>query len=548
MKKLFKSGLLMLAVGALVVSCADYNETDNFTAQPDPSFVEPYKDLNPVKSYIDRAAYPNLTLGAQLKVADFNKQELAHSAVVTNFDNVSFGTSLMSGSIVNAKGVMNFLDMMDLLDHVKEIGYEVYGSPLFANANQADAWLATLTAPIEIPVDYVEGKVVNYNDSTKFNGTIDKGKASIVKYDNQNALEIGITSNVRIIEGFEVDPLAKYTTTFWAKSDKDATFTITFSGKSVPGSGTGGKWTFKAGKWTKIVVESQSAEGETEGYLRIENALAGKIYIQKVQVGYYPDNHRPQTEQELNDTIDYAIKTWCDKLMEINKSRIKLFDIIDEPIDTKVVMDNGMYDLKHSTEKIFWQDVLGSENYAPVVSNVAKTAYEKYDGDASQLKLFISETGLEAQKTFESLVYWINVWDAKGAKIDGINAKLNLSYSEDAAVQETNKATIDKLLENLASTGKLIRLSNFDITYKDAAGVNVAAKDITETQRQKLADYYGYVLKSYMTKIPNEKQAGISKGNIADTGDPVGLWAVTKSKDWVRTATYKAFCDALSGK
>jgi hypothetical protein len=230
MKKLFKSGLLMLAVGALVVSCADYNETDNFTAQPDPSFVEPYKDLNPVKSYIDRAAYPNLTLGAQLKVADFNKQELAHSAVVTNFDNVSFGTSLMSGSIVNAKGVMNFLDMMDLLDHVKEIGYEVYGSPLFANANQADAWLATLTAPIEIPVDYVEGKVVNYNDSTKFNGTIDKGKASIVKYDNQNALEIGITSNVRIIEGFEVDPLAKYTTTFWAKSDKDATFTITFSG------------------------------------------------------------------------------------------------------------------------------------------------------------------------------------------------------------------------------------------------------------------------------------------------------------------------------
>ena len=104
------------------------------------------------------------------------------------------------------------------------------------------------------------------------------------------------------------------------------------------------------------------------------------------------------------------------------------------------------------------------------------------------------------------------------------------------------------ILENLASTGKLIRLSNFDITYKDAAGVNVAAKDITETQRQKLADYYGYVLKSYMTKIPNDKQAGVSKGNIADTGDPVGLWAVSKSKDWVRTATYKAFCDALSGK
>ena len=29
---------------SLFTSCADYNETDNFTAQPDPSFVEPYKD------------------------------------------------------------------------------------------------------------------------------------------------------------------------------------------------------------------------------------------------------------------------------------------------------------------------------------------------------------------------------------------------------------------------------------------------------------------------------------------------------------------------
>ena len=155
MKKIFRNGLLMLAAGALAVSCADYNVTDDFTAQPDPSFVEPYKDLNPVKSYIDRAQYPNLSLGTTLKVVDFNKQELAHSAAVTNFDNVSFGTSLMSGTIVNGRGVMNFLDMSDLLDHVQEIGYDVYGSPLFANANQGDDWLNMLTAPIEIPVDFV---------------------------------------------------------------------------------------------------------------------------------------------------------------------------------------------------------------------------------------------------------------------------------------------------------------------------------------------------------------------------------------------------------
>ena len=537
---------------SLFTSCADYNDTDNFTAQPDPSFVEPYKDLDPVKSYINRETYPNMSLGAQLKVADFNKQELAHAAAVTNFDNVTFGTTLMSGTIVNAKGVMNFLDMSDLLTHVDEIGYEVYGSPLFANANQADAWLTTLTAPIEIPVDYVEGKSVNYNDMPvgAFPGKVEGGSASIAKYDNQNTLKINGQSKVRIIEGFDVDPLAKYTITFYAKVDRDLAVTVYFSDNKIDGTGTSdGKWAIKAGKWQKIVVEAQSAPDATEGYLRIETGRGNVVYIQKVEVGYYPDNHRPQTAQEQTDTINYAIQTWCDGLMDINQGRIKSFDLIDEPIDPKTELENGMLDLKHSTEKIFWQDILGSENYAPEVSRVARAAFEKHEGDPNELKFFISETGLEEQKKFESLKYWIGIWDGKGAKIDGINAKLTLSFNEDATKQAANVATLNKLLENLASTGKLIRLSNFDIKYVDALGIAVTADKISEAQRQQLADYYGYVIKTYMNKIPHDKQAGICKGNMVDTSDPVGLWSVhTTSRDWVRTATYKAFCDALSGQ
>ena len=552
MIKIFRNSLLMLAASAFVVSCADYNETGNFTAQPDPSFVEPYKDLAPVKSYINRDVYPNMSLGAQLKVADFNKQELAHAAAVTNFDNVAFGTTLMSGTIVNAKGVMNFLDMSDLLGHVEEIGYEVYGSPLFANANQADDWLATLTAPIEIPVDFVEGKSVNFNEEPigNYTGTVEGGSASIAKFDNQNTLKINGQSKVRIIEGFEVDPLAKYTITFYANVEREATFFVYFSGNKIDGTATNdGKWAVKPGKWQKVVVEAQSAPDETEGYLRIETGRGNVVYIQKVEVGYYPDNHRPQTAQEQTDTLNYAIRAWCEGLMDINKGRIKSFDLIDEPIDPKATLENGMLDLKHSTEKIFWQDILGSENYAPEVSRVASAAFEKYEGNPAELRFFIGETGLEEQKKFESLKYWIGIWDGKGAKIDGINAKLNLTYNEDAAKQAANVATLNTLLDNLAATGKLIRLSNFDIKYQDAAGAPVSADKITEAQRQQLADYYGYAIKTYMNKIPHDKQAGICKGNMVDTTDPVGLWSTdATSKDWVRTATYKAFCDALSGQ
>lgn len=535
-------------------SCADYNVTDDFVAQPDPTVVAPYNDLAPIKSYINRDTYANMSLGAQLQVSEFNKQELSHAAVVTNFDNVAFGTSLMSGNIVNAKGVMNFLDMSDLLAHVQDIGYEVYGSPIVANANQADEWLSTLTAPIEIVVDYVEGKAVNFNELAvgKFGSEDGSTAAEIVKYDGQNVLKLfaGLKpTHVRIIDGFEVDPKATYTTTFWAMSEKDASYDVNFSGNPIKGTGPNGKWTFKAGKWTKVVVEAQSAPDATEGYLQIDNSRTGVIYIQKVEVGYYPDNHRPQTAQELNDTINYALNAWCDGLMKINEGRISSFDLIDEPIDTKAELENGMYDLKHSTEKIFWQDIFGSENYAPTVSRVASAAFERHGGITSDLRFFISERGLEDQKTFESLKYWIGVWDANGAKIDGINAKLNLIYSENAETQAQNVATLNTLLDNLASTGKLIRLSGFDIRYQGADGVNVSADKLTSEQRQQVADYYGQVIKAYMNKIPHDKQAGICKGSLADSSDLVGLWSVdSKTKDWVRTATYKAFCDALSGK
>ena len=558
--KTWKSGMavanysLFTITFSLLVSCADYNVTDDFVAQPDPTVVAPYNDLAPIKSYINRDTYANMSLGAQLQVSEFNKQELSHAAVVTNFDNVAFGTSLMSGNIVNAKGVMNFLDMSDLLAHVQDIGYEVYGSPIMANANQADEWLSTLTAPIEIVVDYVEGKSVNFNEFElgKFGSEDESTSAEIVKYDGQNVLKLfaGLKpTHVRIIDGFEVDPKATYTTTFWAMSEKDASYDVNFSGNPVKGTGPNGKWTFKAGKWTKVVVEAQSAPDATEGYLKIDNSRTGVIYIQKVEVGYYPDNHRPQTAQELNDTINYALNAWCDGLMKINEGRISSFDLIDEPIDTKAELENGMYDLKHSTEKIFWQDIFGSANYAPAVSRVASTAFERHGGISSDLRFFISETGLENQKTFESLKYWIGVWDANGAKIDGINAKLNLTYSENAETQAQNVATLNTLLDNLASTGKLIRLSGFDIRYQGADGVNVSADKLTSEQRQQVADYYGQVIKAYMNKIPHDKQAGICKGSLADSSDLVGLWSVdSKTKDWVRTATYKAFCDALSGK
>lgn len=558
MKKIYKKSLYMLVAGALVASCADYNDMNNFTAEPDPSVILPYAEYKPIKSYIDREANPNLEIGATLDITEFNKQELSHAAVMTNFDNVSFGKSLMSGTIVGGKGTMNFINMMDLLDHMEEIGGSVFGSPLVANANQCDDWLNLLTAPIEITVDFVPGKAVDFNDynvgdmpcTNKKTTASMMAKIANVKGENYKALNVPSQAKVNIIEGFEVDPKATYTTTFWAIADKDASFKVIFSDNEVPGTGTkDGKWVLPGGKLTKIVIESKSAEDATEGYLEIETVRGSSMNIQKVEVGYYPDNHIAQTPEQKSDTIMYALNTWCDGFMKINEGRIKSFDLIDEPIDEANVLESGIMDLKHSTSAIYWQDILGSENYAPSVAKIARDKFVEYGGDANELKLFISETGLENKDKMKSLKEWINIWDAKGAKIDGITAKLNLVCYEDPAKQNDCKAAYEALLDNLASTGKLIRLANFDIKYVDADNLNVTSVKITDEQRQKLADFNAYAIKAYMTKIPKDKQAGIIKTTLVDSGDPVGLWTKNpKTNDWVRNATYKAWCDALSGK
>ena len=565
MNKIFRNGLMMLAAGALAASCADYNDLGGYTTNPDPSYSDEYAGLASVKSYLNREAYPNMSMGANMELATYNKQGLDHAVAVTNFDGVSFGTSFMPGKIVSKKGYMNFMALKEALGHAQEMGTPIYGSPIVANEQQPDDWFASLTAPIEIQVLPIFDTELDYSTVDEFTGTSLKGKPVIVKnYDDKgNVLKIPKKSKPYIIEGFDVDPLGFYTVTFTVKSEieKDETIMCTFAdslvntGKDKDGNLIAKKFNIRPGGWQTVKVEWVPAKAATKGYLMIEGNLNSVLYIRNVKVSHTPDNHRDQTKQEKNDTIRYALNKWCDGLMEANAGRIKSFDLIDKPLDSKAEIEPGILDLKHSDEKIFWQDYLedgtytGSELYGATVSKAASAAFERHGGNPADLKFFICESGLDDQKRLESLQYWISKWESHGAKIDGINAELNLTYSEDETAQAATVATVNTLLNNLAKTGKLIRLSNFDIKYQDATGAPVSPTNITDAQRQKLADFYGYVIKAYMNTIPSAQQGGICKSNMVDTSsDPVGLWSVDSKMDWVRTATYEAFCKALSGQ
>ena len=570
MKKMIK-GLFAVSGLLLAVSCADYNDLGGFKADPDPSYNLEYTDLNAVKSYINKTDCPNMTIDAAIKLKEFNKQAFDHAVTITNFDGVAFGYSFMPAAYVSKKGYMNFMDLKEALGHISEIDCNVHGSPIFANEQQSDEWFSALTAPVEIQVLPINDVDVDYSTAETFTGTSLRGKPAIEKdMDSKgNALRIPKKSEVYIVEGFDLDPQGFYTITFTVRAykdtkktemDKDENIWCTFADSLVnTGKDKNGKlipknFTIRPGAWQTVKVEWVPAKTATKGYLLIEGNLNSVLYIRNVHVEHTPDNHRPQTKQEMNDTIRYAINKWCDGLMEANAGRIKSFDLIDKALDSKAEIEPGILDLKHSTDQIFWQDYLedathtGSELYGAIVSKAASEAFVKYGGNAEELKFFISETGLENQKRLESLKYWMKKWEDNGAKIDGINAELNLTYVENA----DNETVVNTLLDNLVKTGKLIRLSNFDVKYQDADGNAVMADKITKEQRQKLADFHAFVIKAYMSKVPKEQQAGLCKGNIFDlsngSGDPVGLWSKATNGDWLRNATYKAFCDALSGK
>lgn len=576
MNKIFRNGLMMLAAGALAVSCADYNDLGGFSAEPDPAYTNEYGGLRAVKTYINREKYPNMSLQTSMNLATFNKQGLDHAVAVTNFDGVDFGNTFMPDKFVSKKGYMNFMSLKEALGHAAEINLPVFGSPIVANENQSDEWFDALTAPIEIQVLPINDVDLDYTYVDEFTGTALRGKPAIVKNfdDKGNALRIPKKSEVYIVEGFDLDPQGFYTVTFSVRAYKDdkptelasdeninCTFadSLVNTGKDKEGNLIAKKFNIRPGGWQTVKVEWVPAKAATKGYLMIEGNLNAILYIRNVHVEHTPDNHRAQTQEEKNDTIQYAIRKWCDGLMEANAGRIKTFALVDKALDTKA-LDGVTYegqnvlDLKHSTDKIFWQDYLeeggisGSELYGATVSKVAKAAFEKHGGNSEALKFFVSETGLDNPQRLSSLKYWISKWEANGAKIDGINAELNLTYSEDATTQAANEATLNTLLEKLAETGKLIRLYNFDIKYQDAEGLDVKADKITKTQRQALADYYGRVIKAYMAKIPSNQQAGLCKGNFFDASDPVGLWSKASNGDWIRNATYEGFCKALSGE
>ncbi|MBE6216107.1 MAG: glycosyl hydrolase family 10 [Bacteroidales bacterium] len=297
--------------------------------------------------------------------------------------------------------------------------------------------------------------------------------------------------------------------------------------------------------------------------------FAGDIYIDDLRLWTVKviSSTVPQTPEEKKDTLTKAMDKWIKGMMEATAGKVVSWDAVNEAVSGVDGDGDGYYDLQSvknvsaddAKNNFYWQDYLGSEDYVRIVVSKARQYFEEFGGNPADLKLFINDYNLESDwddnKKLKSLIHWIEIWEADGETIiDGIGTQMHISCYENVAVQKSKEDHVVKMLELMVATGKLVKISELDMGYVDADGNTVPASNMTEAQHLKMAEFYKFIVKSYLEIVPPAQQYGITQWCTSDPGgalgsgwrggEPVGLW----DQNYNRKHTYAGFAAGLKGE
>ena len=299
------------------------------------------------------------------------------------------------------------------------------------------------------------------------------------------------------------------------------------------------------------------------------NTIAFNLAVFKEANTYYFDdikweieesgNKIPQTPEEKADTLTWAMNNWIEGMMTATGGYVLAWDVVNEPLSGADKDGDGLYDLwsaenvseTDAKNNFYWQDYLG-ENYVRTAVKLARTH------GPSNMKLFVNDYNLESDwddnKKLKSLIKWIEKWESDGETvIDGIGTQMHVSYYANPATQASKQEHVVKMLELMAATGKLVRITELDMGYVDANGTSVLTKNMTEAQHKEMSEYYKFIVRKYFEIIPANQQYGIAHWCPTDSpessswrgGEPVGLWT---EGGYARKHTYAGFADGLAGK
>lgn len=312
-----------------------------------------------------------------------------------------------------------------------------------------------------------------------------------------------------------------------------------------------------------VKVEMPKVEGGKYDIILKPQTADATLDVHSVRVcKITKSNSIPLTDEEKKSILTDAMGKWIDGMMEATNGYVTSWDVVNEALSGDDKDGDGKYDLQHAATAsaddkkncFYWQDYLGDLEYVRLAVADARKSFAAHNGDPDKLKLFINDYNLESDwddnGKLRSLIKWINDWEADGVtKIDGIASQMHISCYADPNTQKSKKDHIVKMLELMAKSGKLCKISELDMGYVDAAGKEVTYDQMTEEQHKEMRDLYTFVLQKYFEIIPAAQQYGITQWCATDSpkdsgwrpGLATGLWDL----NYLRKHTYAGFAVGL---
>ena len=172
----------------------------------------------------------------------------------------------------------------------------------------------------------------------------------------------------------------------------------------------------------------------------------------------------------------------------------------------------------------------------------------------AETKLFVNDYNLETSpKKLEALVKFVNEIDTKNGSpiVDGIGTQMHvtLSSSDDATKNAENiaalKEKVDAMFQTMAATGKLVRVTELDISLGTGSP--------SANQYKAQSDCYQMIVESYKANVPAAQQSGITIWSLSDNEAEHEYWLKGQvpnlfDKDYKRKWAYKGFCDGIVGE
>ncbi len=551
------------AVGMLA-SCANNDALDFAVAPTDSlaavSFVNEYDIL---KSYVDRSASPSFKLGVATTMSSFENQDVVYRIATSNFDEVTPTTGMSHGTVVLADGSIDTASVRTFLQDATTAGMSVYGSTLIANRGQNATWLNTQLDPIAIITgDDDPTSAFCFRATNVMNKMPWEGQAI---FDFPQAIDVtpGKTYELELmVKGTVEQYVTPATFTDWSGSDFNA-FPVTTSWEKVSCTNVMTNINvlksliFNLGNYVGTIYiddlkiyelddngnrsknlntvnynfddAAQTAASwhtfswSSEGFTDYGASEPGMGYMSGVT---YVD----QTDEQKADTLVKEMQRWISGMMQASNGTVKAWNVVGEPLDPEnpTELRTGLYNDSQADDEFYWQDYMGRD-YAVKAFQYARQAA------GSDVKLFINESGLDAADgKLDALLQYVSYIESQSATVDGIGVALHLDLAT------ADITAITSMLQKLAATGKLVRISELDITL----GNGTTASAATNAKYEQQAQLYQQIVEAYMTAVPAAQRYGITQWTPVDGSEPAGLWTSTYS----RKRAYAGFANGLAGR